>query len=108
MMWTFVCVNTALHPASNLFIMEINELCVSPDMIWPSLAVSRGCGNINVHSLVDINVLPFSRPTVLGGLLAIFCSRGLLGFMLSLPAPLYAIPILGFKVISGFDTTELK
>ena len=62
-----MCVKTALHPASHIFLMEINELCVSPDMIWSSLALLGGFINSNSHSLVDIIVHTFGRHTVIGG-----------------------------------------
>ena len=78
MMCKSVCVKTALYPASHILPTDINELCVSPDRICPSLEFGGICGNANVHYLVDIIVTPFGRPTVIDGLLAIVCSQGLL------------------------------
>ena len=71
MMWTFACVKTALYSASHILTMDSNYLCGSPDRIWTSLSFGGGCGNVNVHSLVDIIVPPFGMPTVISGLLAI-------------------------------------
>ena len=56
--------------------MDINGLCVSPSRIWPSLESLGSCGNSNVNYLVDIIVTPFGSTTVIGRLLAIFCSWG--------------------------------
>ena len=44
MMWNFVCVKTALHPESHIFLIDINELGVSTAMIWPSLDLGGGGG----------------------------------------------------------------
>ena len=74
----FVYVKTALNPVSHNFPMDISELCVSPDMICPSLDVSGSCGNANVHYLVDINFPPFWSPNMIGGVLHVVCSLGLL------------------------------
>ena len=72
---------TALHPASHIFPVDSNELCVSLDSIWPSLAFWGSWDNTNVHSLSDIILPPFVRPTVIGGLLDVVCSWGLLSLM---------------------------
>ena len=81
MMCKYVCVKTALYPASHILPMDINELCVSPDRICPYLEFGGICGNANVHYLVDIIVTPFGRPTVIGGLLAIVYSWELIGLI---------------------------
>ena len=81
MMWKFVCVKTDLYPASQLFLMEINELCFSTDSIWRSIVFLRSCGNANVNYLVDIIVTTFVKPTMIGGLLEVVCSWGLLGLI---------------------------
>ena len=72
MMWTFVFVKTAFHHASHILPMEINKLCVIPAGIWISLAFGGGCGNENVHYLIDLIFPPFGRPTVICEMLAIF------------------------------------
>ena len=81
MMWMFVCVIFFVHPTSHIFPMDINELCVSPDRIWPSIYSGGICGNANVHYLVDLDIPLFVRPNVIGGLLAIVCSWSLPGLM---------------------------
>ena len=76
-MCTFVCVDNAFHSASHILLMDINELCDVPSMIWPYLSVLGSCGNNNAHYLVDIIFPPFGSPTVIvgGG------GGGLLGFI---------------------------
>ena len=81
MMWMFVYVNFFVHPTSHIFPMDINELCVIPDRIWPSIYSGGICGNANVHYLVDLDIPLFVRPNVIGGLLAIVCSWSLPGLM---------------------------
>ena len=61
--------------------MDINELCVSPDMIWTSLDLGSSCGNVNEHSLVHFIVPPFGSTTAIGGLLAVVFSWGFLGLI---------------------------
>ena len=73
MMCKFISMKTNLHPESKIPMMDINELCVSPDMIWTSIAVLGSWGNINVNYLVDIIVPPFGIPSVIGELLAVVC-----------------------------------
>ena len=63
------------------FMMYINELCVSPARICPSLDFWGSWGNFNVNYLFDLFVPPFGSPTIIGGLLAIVCSWELLGLM---------------------------
>ena len=46
--------------------MDVNELCVSPDRIWSSIAFGGSCGNYNAHSLVDSSVPQFGRPAKIG------------------------------------------
>ena len=65
MMWKCLYVKTALHTTSQILHMDINELCVSPAMICPSISVLRSFGNANVHPLVDIIFPPFGSPTVI-------------------------------------------
>ena len=36
MMWMFVSVKNALYPASHIFLVDINERCVSHARIWTS------------------------------------------------------------------------
>ena len=67
-----MCVNTAFHPASHIFLVDINELCVSPARIWTSIDFEGSWGNSNMHFLFDIIVPPFGRTTVIVGLLVIF------------------------------------
>ena len=64
MMWKFLCVNTALHPASHIFPVDINELCLSTASIWSFLAILGSCGNAYAHYLVDIMFPPFGGPNV--------------------------------------------
>ena len=58
--------NISFHSESHIFLMDINEICVSPARIWPSLAVSGSFVNENLHSLVDIMLPPFRSTTVIG------------------------------------------
>ena len=81
MMWTFLCVCTEFYPASHIFLMDINELCVIPTRICPSLDFGGIWGNTNIHSLFDIFLTPFRRPTVIGELLAVSFSWGSLDFI---------------------------
>ena len=81
MMWKFLCVNTDLHPASKIFPMEINELCVSPDRICTPLYFWGSWGNANVNYLFDLIVPSFGSTTVICGLLYIVCSWGSPGLM---------------------------
>ena len=41
--------------------MDIDEVCVLPARICPSLSVLGSYGNANVHSLIDIYFRPFGR-----------------------------------------------
>ena len=102
-MWMFLYVNNALHHASNIFPVKISEVCVSPDRMCPSLAVSGSCGNVNLHYLVDIFFPPFGSTTLIGGVLYVVCSWGSLILMLCLHDPVSDIPILGSTVVSGVD-----
>ena len=65
MMWKCFFVNNTLHPESHILLIEINELCVSPDRIWPSINVLRNSGNVNVQYLVNRIVPIFCSPTVI-------------------------------------------
>ena len=71
--WTFLCLKTSLHPASQNFPMKINELYVGPDMIWTSSYFGGSSSNVNVNSLFDIIITPFGRITLIGRLLAVVC-----------------------------------
>ena len=101
-----VCVNTDLHLASHIFLVDINEICVSPNRVWPYIILGSSCGNDNVHSLVDIIVPPFCIPTV-SGLLAIVCLWWSLCLIYLPLAPVSTIPFLGYKVIIVVYPTEL-
>ena len=81
MMWGFLCVKTDLQTESHIFLIDINEMFVSTANIYPYLDFWRSWGNENVYSLVDIIVPSFGRSTVIGGLLAVVCSCGLLVLM---------------------------
>jgi hypothetical protein len=48
-MMTWCSSNVALHPASQIFLMDTSELCVRPGMIWASLVTSGSWGSANVH-----------------------------------------------------------
>ena len=61
--------------------MEINELCVIPATLWPYIAFGGSWGNVNSHYSFDLIFPQFGRPHLIGGLLDIFCSCGLLGLM---------------------------
>ena len=39
MIWMFVYVKNALSPASNILLVEVNEMCVIHVGVWPYLAV---------------------------------------------------------------------
>ena len=56
--------------------MEISEMCVSTDRIYPYMTVSGSCDNTNLHSLVDLIWPPFGSPTVIGGVLNVFLFMG--------------------------------
>ena len=72
---------TAFHPISHIFMIDISDLCVSPDMICPSLAVLESCRNANLHSLVYLIWPTFGGTNVRGGG-SFFCLfMGSLGFM---------------------------
>ena len=81
MICIFAYVKTYLYPESNIFLMEISELCISPTRIFPPLSVSGSCNNDNLHSLVDIIFPPFVSPTVIGDVLNVVFSWRLLVFM---------------------------
>ena len=87
--------------------MYINELCVSPARICPFLDFWGSWGNFNVNYLFDLFVPPFGSPTIIGGLLAILCSWGLLGLMQYANAPVFYISILGSRVIRRVGPTYL-
>ena len=72
MMWICVCVNTDLHPASHILLMDINELCVIPSRIWTSPSVLGIFYNANIHSLFGIIFLHFGVPLWLS--FAVVCS----------------------------------
>ena len=97
----------AFQPASHIFPMESNELCVITTRIWTSLDFLGSCGNDIVHYLFDIVVTIFGSPTMIGWFSEMFCSWGLLGFMYCTLASVSATTVLGSKVISGVDPAEL-
>ena len=107
MICKFVCRKTAFQPASKFSPIDKNELFVSPASIRPSLDFLGSWGNDSVHYLIDLIVTPFGWPTVIGGLLDVFCSYGLLGLNQCPTAPLSDVTILGFKVISAVGPTDL-
>ena len=75
-----MCVNTDLHPASHILLMDINELCVIPSRIWTSPSVLGICDNANIHSLFGIIFPPFGSPAVIG-FSSVVCSWRSVGLM---------------------------
>ena len=59
--------NTDFYPVSRIFIMDVDELFVVPDRIWPSLDFSGIYGNTNALFLFGIIFPPFGIPAMIGG-----------------------------------------
>ena len=108
-MWKFVLVKTVLHPASNIYPIEISEMFVITARMCPSLELSGICGNDNFHSLVDLIWTLFGSPTVIEGVVIFVVSWGSLGFMPCPLEPVSTIPVLGllYMIVIGVDTAEL-
>ena len=106
-MWTFVCVKNTLHPASQLLSIEINELCVSPCIIWPYIYFGGSCGNSIIHSLVDIIVPQFGSTTLVGGLLDVFVFIWVAWLDEMSTLPVSDMNVSGSTVISRVDPTDL-
>ena len=109
MMWTFLFLKSNLHPASQSSPMNTSEICVSLDIVCPSMEFPAICGNSNFHSLIDFVSPPFRSPTLIWGVLIVVGSWVLLGFILCTVAIVYDITVLGLlsTIEIWFDPIEL-
>ena len=107
MIGTFIFAKTALYYASQIFLMHIKKLCVSPTSICSSLNFWGSRGYANGNYLVDIIVTPFFKTAVIIGLMDVVCSWGSLGLSKFPLDTVSVITVLIFKVINGIDPTEL-
>jgi hypothetical protein len=65
---TFVLSNSAVHPASHSFPIEIKELWLNPGMVWASRAAVGKSRKFSMHvSWFDWRMVPSGKPTLIGG-----------------------------------------